>query len=278
MPVPLKPGEDIYVNRKIKQANYAMPFMQTALDYYSISYLVSGDRKWFSYQKVVIAHAGSIGFQQPGVTHQTLPMSHTPYDRYIIKYRKSVVQPVIDLIGEDGFQQLHQGMLHFPKEILDTLKVQFDEMLTEYERHSPYSQLILKGMLIRLILTIYENKKDIIDNTIKIYAFDSRIHDAILYIEGHYADDLTLQGLARVVSLSPAYFSKLFHQITGSSLSAYLTMTRLQHAQILLATTDLSITEIASQCGFSNANYLCNVFKNKIHMSPTEYKKGQNQI
>lgn len=45
-------------------------------------------------------------------------------------------------------------------------------------------------------------------------------------------------------------------------------------AQILLATTNLTIHEIASKIGVSGGNYLCTIFKKKLNMSPTEYKKS----
>ena len=44
MPLPLKPGENIYIDHKIKEASYAMPAMQAAHDHYTIGYMVSGDR------------------------------------------------------------------------------------------------------------------------------------------------------------------------------------------------------------------------------------------
>lgn len=42
MPLPLKPGENIYIDHKIKEASYAMPAMQAAHDHYTIGYMVSG--------------------------------------------------------------------------------------------------------------------------------------------------------------------------------------------------------------------------------------------
>ena len=48
MPLPLKPGENIYIDHKIKEASYAMPAMQAAHDHYTIGYMVSGDRRWIA--------------------------------------------------------------------------------------------------------------------------------------------------------------------------------------------------------------------------------------
>ena len=54
MPIPLSSNEIIHVDHKIKEASYSMPHMQAASDHYMLGYLVSGDRKWFSYENIKI--------------------------------------------------------------------------------------------------------------------------------------------------------------------------------------------------------------------------------
>ncbi len=273
MPIPLKPGENIYVDRKVKPADYAMPTMEVALDHYSIGYLITGDRKWFSYSKIGISHAGDIGFQKPGIFHRNLPMSDVAYDRFLIKYRKETILPVIDCIGESEFDALHTEYLRFDPSSQAVLFPQFQAMLEEYEKNSPYSQLILQGMLQRLILTIYEEKLPYREPSMTLQSYDARIHDAFIYIEEHYAQDPTLEEVAGYVCLSVSYFSKLFHKVSGTTFSDYLMNTKLQHAQILLGCTDLSVNEIALRTGFANGNYFCVVFKERYHLAPSAFRR-----
>lgn len=276
MPKPLPPNIDIYVERKCHPGSYAMPAMEVSLDHYSIAYNVSGDRKWFSYDKVEIMHAGDIGLGQIHVYHRNLPMSDTPYDRYLIKYRKEVLQPVIDIIGDQEFERLyHNHTCRFTKEVQAVLQQQFQDMLEEYEKNSPFSQLLLKGMLTRLFLTIWEEHiPDPDTDAILPAAYDERVYDAIMYIEEHLTEDLSLSDLADHVALSAPYFSKLFKEVMGSSFSEYLTNARLQQAQILLGQTDLSIEKIAEKAGFANGNYFCNVFKKRYRIAPSEFRRS----
>ena len=65
-----------------------------------------------------------------------------------------------------------------------------------------------------------------------------------------------MEDAAAYVSLSPSHFSRLFKKVAGSCYTDYLTDVRLQHAQILLGTSDLSISEIAAKVGVSNRDYL----------------------
>lgn len=273
MPRPLKPDELIYVDHQIKPASYSMPCMQASFDHYSMVFLVSGDRKWFSYETIQIGHSGCVGIRKPNIYHRNLPMSDLPYDRYHIKFKIDALKPVIKLIGEHNFNKIIMHYLDFSPQVRENIHQQFEDMLQEYNKHSPYSQLILQGMLQRLFLTIYQGYLPFDDTVLECKDFDSRIHDALIYIEKNLEFSPSLEDAATYVALSPSHFSRLFKQVTGSSYTDYLTSIRLQHAQILLGKTNLSIGEIATKAGFANGNYMCNVFKNKYNCSPSEFRK-----
>lgn len=70
MPLPLKPGENIYIDHKIKEASYTMPAMQAAHDHYTIGYMVSGDRRWIATDNIRVCHAGDFGIAKPEVYHR----------------------------------------------------------------------------------------------------------------------------------------------------------------------------------------------------------------
>lgn len=273
MPTPLKPGELIQVGYALRPSDYAMPAMQAAYDHYSIGYMVSGDRKWFSYETIQIGHSGCVSIRKPNIFHRNLPMSDLPYERYHIKFKLEVIKPVIELIGENNFNKISMHYLNFPDNVRENIHQQFQAMYQEYERNSPYSQLILQGMLQRLFLTVYEGYLPYEDTVLEFKNTDSRIHDALIYIEKNLEFAPALEEAAAHISLSPSHFSRLFKQVTGCSYTDYVTTIRLQHAQILLAKTELSISEIAAKVGFANGNYMCNVFKNKFNCSPSEFRK-----
>lgn len=271
MPIPLKPGEDVYVDYKELPGDYAMPAMEVALDHYAIGFNISGDRKYFTQAKVYYAHGETIGFALPNIYHRNMPMSDIPYRRFLIKYKKEVLQPVIDIIGENEFQALHAEYLKFTDESLKIIRPQFENMLEIYNSHSKYSQFMLKNMLQNLVLTIYQLKLPLKGDGIHLTRFNTQIYEAMLYIEQHLAEDLSLNTVAGSVSLSPSHFSRLFKNSVGCSFSEYVTNTRLQYAKVLLANENLSIGEIAERTGFNNSNYFSTIFKKYNNMTPKEY-------
>jgi AraC-like DNA-binding protein len=99
-----------------------------------------------------------------------------------------------------------------------------------------------------------------------------KIQQAAKYISEHYADWLTLEDAARIAQMEKTYFCKRFKALTGFGFLEYLTQTRLQAAQELLTTTELSIGDISEACGFSSSNYFGDVFRRCLGMSPTDFR------
>lgn len=280
MPLPLKPCENIYIDHQIKEGSYSMPTMQAAPDHYTIGYIVTGDRRWISTETIRTCHAGDCGITKPHVYHRNCSMSDTPYERYVIKVRTELFQPIIDIIGENELNKICQNYLRFTKESQEIIHTMFDEILNEYTKNAPHSQLILQGMVYKLFFYMYENHiaSELDKHTLYVKKFDERIHNALIYIENNLMYGSPIEEVAASVSLSPSHFSRLFKDVTGSSYTNYLTDVRLQHAQILLGTTALSISEIATRLGLSNGNYLCTLFKKKYGIAPTEYRRELKKV
>ncbi len=98
------------------------------------------------------------------------------------------------------------------------------------------------------------------------------IKRSIAYLEQHCHEQLSLEDVARVVFLSPFYFSHVFKEQTGVTFVQYLTELRLTTAKQLLRETDLAIGQIAERVGYNDVNYFSRVFKKSVALTPTEYR------
>ena len=94
-----------------------------------------------------------------------------------------------------------------------------------------------------------------------------------LYIEQHLADSLNLATISRVVNYNETYISRLFKQLTGTSLSEYISQEKIQKAKQLLSSTNESIQNIAAVTGFDTSQYFSLVFKKMTGVSPSTYRK-----
>ena len=97
------------------------------------------------------------------------------------------------------------------------------------------------------------------------------------YVSEHFHEALLLSDVAQSLYLSTAYFSRLFKEKAGMTFSDYLAQVRVDHAKRLLATTDLSIAEVAAAIGYQEANSFSRLFKTRTGKSPSDYRAAQRQ-
>jgi two-component system response regulator YesN len=104
------------------------------------------------------------------------------------------------------------------------------------------------------------------------------VHKANGIIEGAYANEVTLEAVARELGITPSYFSRLYKQQTGYNFIDYLIKVRIEHAKRLFDSTDLSVKEISYMTGYIDPNYFSRLFKKATGMTPTEYKLQAGNI
>jgi two-component system response regulator YesN len=92
------------------------------------------------------------------------------------------------------------------------------------------------------------------------------------YIKNNFSKSITLEDVAREISVSPQYLSKLFKEETGENFIDYMTGTRIRIAKSLLESDEMSIKEICFSIGYSDPNYFSRTFKKIVGSTPTEYK------
>lgn len=97
-------------------------------------------------------------------------------------------------------------------------------------------------------------------------------NEVLDYINRNYHQPLTLEGTAKLFSFSKFHFSRLFKQYTESTFSEYLRLQRIKAAESSLSKPELSITQIAFDCGFVSFSTFSRLFKQHKSCTPTEYR------
>lgn len=96
---------------------------------------------------------------------------------------------------------------------------------------------------------------------------------ALEYLINHYHEKITTHDIAAAAHLSRSYLYDLFTKTYGIGPHEYLTMFRLFQTKRLLINSEKSITEIAEQTGFRDVYMFSRVFKQKVGMTPSAYRK-----
>jgi len=94
------------------------------------------------------------------------------------------------------------------------------------------------------------------------------------YLRTSYSEKITLDDIAARGRVSRTLCNALFQKYTGNSPFEELTKVRLRKVAELLTDSSNSMSSIATECGFSSANYMTELFKREYGLSPREYRKG----
>ncbi len=93
------------------------------------------------------------------------------------------------------------------------------------------------------------------------------------YINSNLNSNITLEDGAKLLSVTPTYFSKLFKKEFGLTFITYITNKKIEIAKSWLEHTDMPILNISLELGFKEANYFCRIFKKSVGITPMEYRK-----
>lgn len=147
-----------------------------------------------------------------------------------------------------------------------------EKALTEQKAEMPYYRENIKGMMLELLAIVFR-KHLAEDVRNQDHSNKSKLVKQVAeYINGHYREELTVEAVSSACGYSRFYISKIFKEITGITVTRYINATRIEQARTLMKSTDMSLSEIAIQCGFMNLSYFSKVFKRIETVSPNAYK------
>ena len=99
------------------------------------------------------------------------------------------------------------------------------------------------------------------------------IRKVIARIDFDLTADLSLKTQAQLLNVNSSYLSTLFKKETGTTLTEYVNRKRIEHALLLLNSTDMQIQMIAQYCGIHDVNYFTKTFKKVVGHTPKEYRE-----
>jgi AraC-like DNA-binding protein/ligand-binding sensor protein len=102
------------------------------------------------------------------------------------------------------------------------------------------------------------------------------IHKAIQHMRQNHFNKVSLNSVAKVVDLSPSYFSKIFKKEMGCNFNTYLNIIRIEKSIVLLRYENLTLANIAAAVGFEDQSYFTKVFKRIMGIPPNVFIKSRD--
>lgn len=211
--------------------------------------------------------------------HCTLSGPEPENSYYVIKINPSVL---LKLVGqEQAVRYVMRFSLNRPeyrcmwsRDVLQQhtkILSAIHNLIEEFRNSSYGSDLAMKLQTTELLLQILrsdeptQTEKDDLSKEVT-----GRIFEAMTYVREHFSEDIDEKELSRNLGMSYSYFSRSFRRVTGRSFRQYLNATRVDHAEQLLLTTNQSVTEVASLCGYNHVSYFISVYRQLKGRTPKQ--------
>jgi len=146
-----------------------------------------------------------------------------------------------------------------------------DEMYYEYEEAPNKNDSVLMGYLMVLFAYIF---RKISPDTVNNSTIPPNI---INYIDKHFTENITLRQLSDLSLYSPKYFSKLFKNCYGISITEYIQRKRIDMGKQLLSESNYRIDAISEKVGYSNVAHFHKYFKKLCGVTPNEYRQQHSK-
>ncbi len=242
--------------------------------YHELYYIAEGSCSVFIGRRTFKMNAGDFAIIPGGTLHKT-DFSSTGHNvKFVVSFSRKTARQIDAFLGEPLTQQCMQaGRVTAPLQRRESVGIVLGRMLYEYDNQPLHAQSFFKACLAELLISILRYRTHQEENESLPDPRTDRMQTLAAYICDHASEDLNLELLASRFALSPSYLSRSFKQATGFGFREYLISVRIQRATDLLLNTELTITEIADQCGFSDSNYFGDAFRRATGLSPRDYRR-----
>jgi AraC-like DNA-binding protein/mannose-6-phosphate isomerase-like protein (cupin superfamily) len=146
----------------------------------------------------------------------------------------------------------------------------YRELMEKCDRDGEYNDISMLSSVLTVVFGVLSDGEAVFD---EINSDANQIYESITYINENYAEDITAEQAAEKVNMSYSYFAKSFKAATGRTFTEYLNITRINEAEQMLINTDLSVSEIATRCGYNNISYFISLYKKHKGITPLSERK-----
>lgn len=184
-----------------------------------------------------------------------------------------VVEPILSTYGYTHCFDNLKSVLILNSKKINTFLINEISIIDELIKKENLNRLEIIGH-ITLIIAELANIGLIFED--EILDSQSRIAQAIDYINSNYSNKIYVSDLSSLVNMSVNNFIRIFKKTTSKTPTQYINNFRIRKAIQMLTTTDFTIEKISEETGFNSVQYFTKTFKNTLGLSPTDYRKVNN--
>lgn len=272
-------GKPIVQSLKVK-APFAFDFPVT--DHACFLYMVQGDLKYqYRVEQENLPAKHSL-FLNCVHSSKTLSSDHVldVKEIMVINFHPDILMKIYDREVPSILQQLskspsNQSLEHISSNIL--IEKYIDGLLFYFQHPNLVNEDILVLKLKEIILLLAQSPNASAIQTIFAQLFSPTTYTFRQIIEANLYAQLSIEAMAKQHNLSVSSFKREFAKLYNDTPASYIKTKRVEKAAELLKISTQRIKDIAFECGFSDVANFTKSFREQYSLSPTEYRKAQNQ-
>lgn len=193
-------------------------------------------------------------------------------DTAVIEVGPYLLRKKFDLFS-DGRITSSVKRLDGGSETVARLRDALEETVSLYNGKDEFSELLLMGNIYRICGYILSEFAESTYEMTKDMKAVANIDKALDMIQNRYSEPITVEMAAEATGYGKSNFCRLFRSITGDTFHGALNRQRVESACIYLDETDMPVSKISSEVGFSETKSFCRVFKSVMGITPGERRK-----
>lgn len=236
-------------------------------DSYELYYLAGGSRKILVQDRIYELEPGDAVLFKPNVFHRS--MNSGAHVRYNIEFTSEFMRSYFtEKASGELLSCFETEYIRLNKEECAELERLFRAAHSEYGSNGLF-YISFAGIL-KLLCSAAARAPE--KKAQPLTKASRTLQPVIEYINRSYAQINGIDEIAAQCYLNKSYLCRLFKKETGMTLTHYINNVRIQRACEMICDTELDMTEIALNCGFSSAAYFSTIFKAEMKCTPSEFK------
>ncbi|MBP1917321.1 AraC-like DNA-binding protein [Lederbergia galactosidilyticus] len=257
---------------------------------FEIYFFHQGDCKYLIHHSIYELHPGDIIIMDGLTAHRANPSKFDLYERSVVHFSADWIQPVIEELRMpellSPFKEMSNCLLRGQDDgerelILQSIKSMVQLMNEEYSfLLRPEVEAELKILLLTILMQIYKlSKKE--NHQLAMPKSEKVLHveNIAQFIQVHFRNSISLEDISTELNLSKFYLSRIFKEVTGTTVMDYVMTCRLNQVKFdLEMSPQRTLMEIATESGFESQAHFSRFFKKRVGMTPSEYRRKKLKL
>lgn len=250
--------------------------------YFEVLYLCSGSAEYHIQDRLLPFHEGDLAIIGSTVYHRLECRSHSPITMTALFFEPDLIRcdgssdsaeyltPF--LLQDAKFPHIVPAETGVPAQVFEWMR----RIRAETPALSPRARLTIRTYL-KMALVLLVNQYSSYAGTIETFQRQQRdidrLHPLFQFLGNNCGNPIQVREAARICGMSESHFMSFFKRVTGQSFIKYLNHFRVERSQVLLATTDETMSSISQEVGFCDQSYFGTVFQKLVGMTPAAYRR-----